>query len=209
MFSSKIKRGLRLVIGLLLIGALLFFARYSILGAVGDWLIKEDPIGDNPVTLFVLGGNSHARGKAGYELYGNGVVERLVCTGKNIPTVLEALGIKKTEAQISRTRMVKLGVPNSKITIINEGTSTKEESEIILEYCKKNGLTEAAIVSSKFHTRRVWNTFKPDFEAEKIKLYVWGCGNDFYDENEWWVSERAMIMVNNEYIKHLYYALKY
>ena len=50
--------------------------------------------------------------------------------------------------------------------------------------------------------------------AEKLKeleteLIIHGTGSTRYDEAEWWKKEEGLIMVNNEYVKLLYYELKY
>ena len=48
-----------------------------------------------------------------------------------------------------------------------------------------------------------------DFDVHEIEVLLSGCSHSFYDENFWWESEEGMIMVNNEYMKLLYYYLNY
>ena len=88
-------------------------------------------------------------------------------------------------------------------------TATKEESEAILTYCKQHNYSKVIVLSSKFHTRRVGDVFKPLLEDEGIQVIVHGAPSSLYKEAEWWKYESGMIMVNNEYMKHIYYFLKY
>ncbi|MCH7534774.1 MAG: YdcF family protein [Bacteroidetes bacterium] len=207
--SLRKNKWFKAVIILLVLGLSLFLFQNQILKGIALWLIKEDPKTDHPVTLIVLGGDSYSRGTAGALLYEEGFVDSIVCTGGNMSGSLRSLGLYKTESEISKIRLVRLGVPGSIITTLKEGTSTQEEAELILGFCKQKNLKEIAILSTRFHTRRVSNTFKELFEDEGVKVNIWGCKNEYYDENNWWTNEIAMITLFNEYVKHGYYFLKY
>ena len=89
------------------------------------------------------------------------------------------------------------------------GTSTKEESEAIANYCAENTLKRVILISDKFHTRRIRRVFEPLFDELETELIIHGTGSTRYDEAEWWKKEEGLIMVNNEYVKLLYYEFKY
>ena len=207
--SKKQKKWLYTAIAISLFGVILFLVHVPILRGVGGWLISEDAQGEQAVPLFVLGGNSYERGKEAAGIYKAGYANTLICVGGNVPQILLALNINKTEGEVTEIYVKELGVPNSAVKLINESSSTKEESEAILNYCRENNYKKIAILSSLFHTRRVARTFKDKFEAEGIQVLIWGSANTDYDILEWWKSEAGMVTLFNEYVKHLYYFLKY
>ena len=172
---------------------------------MASYLIQED---EKVLTeyAFVLGGNSLDRGNEAFQLYKSGTIKKIVCTGENIPSVLEAVGKPMTEAELTADYLMNAkGIPDSLIIIINEGTSTREESNSILNFCKQKKIKNATIISSKFHLRRVRNVFEDLFLENGIELNFQGCTNSKFNEMEWWKTEEGMIAINNEYIKLIYY----
>ena len=187
---------------------ILFLFRVPILHALGNVLICEEPV-EKVQAIFVLSGGPLDRGGEAAKLYGAGISKRVICTGSNTPADFAALGITYLESEITRIYMMHEGVPDSSIDLIKKGTSTREEEECILDYCKKNNLNNVMVVSSKFHTRRICRTFNKAFSNAHIHLIIHGASSSTYDENNWWKREDGLIAVNNEYIKILYYWVKY
>ena len=195
--------------GLLLVLLICLFGfRYPIMRGLGQFLIAIDE--EQKVThAFVLSGGAFDRAPKGASLFLNGFADTIVCTGKSIPHDLMAIGIDYSEGEITRRFVVENGVPEGNVKLIEEGTSTLEESEIIYDFCKKNGLTKIAIVSTKFHTRRVRRVFDKKFKDSGIEVLIFGADATSYDEEKWWEGEYGLINFNNEYIKIAYYWLKY
>lgn len=159
--------------------------------------------------LFVLSGDAWDRGNEAALLYHEGLAEMLICTGENMPRLFLIANVDYLESELSRLHLLSLGVPDAKIRLLKKGTSTKEEADYILDYCKDNGITKAAVLSTKFHTRRIKRTFTAPFEEAGIQLIIHGAPSSGYDEDFWWKSESGLIFVNNEYIKIIYYWLKH
>ena len=65
------------------------------------------------------------------------------------------------------------------------------------------------VVSDKFHTNRIDYAFRDVFEDAGIQLVLRGSPSNAYSESNWWANEEGLIMVNNEYIKLLYYYIKH
>ncbi|NNE55784.1 MAG: YdcF family protein [Flavobacteriales bacterium] len=187
---------------------LLFIFRFPILRGFGNHLIDEDPL-THSNAIAVLGGNSVERGLYAAHLYDQGIAPQIICTGGNIPGVLEALDTTLFEAEITKQILVNAGIPAERITILTESTSTFEESEEIFNWCHAQGIDTITIVSSRFHTRRVRNVFESLFDHGTTVPVFSGAPSTRYDESEWWKSEEGLIMVNNEYMKLLYYLFKY
>lgn len=193
----------------LMVGFLLaFLFRHNILKGVGNLLIHND----SPVevdALFVLGGDPGERATKAAELYHLGYTTRVIATGQRIPPLLEVLDTVISEAELTREALLQAGVDGSAIGVLIQGTSTYEESDIILGYAEQRNLKRIGIVSSKFHTRRIQRVFQKKFEDAGILPFIFAAEPQRYDTDNWWNNEEAMIFVNNEYMKHLYYLWKY
>ncbi len=193
---------------------------------IAQLLIKEDrhilieaekenhllSTGENPRkvdAVFVLGGASAERAPKAAELFHKGYTDVVVATGEYVPSILQVLDTALTEAQLTRQALWNADVDSQAIITLNQGTSTQEEAEIILGYALASNFKRIILVSSKFHTRRMQGVFRRKFEAEGIKVFILGAEPLRYEIDSWWNSEEALIFVNNEYIKQLYYAWKY
>jgi uncharacterized SAM-binding protein YcdF (DUF218 family) len=187
---------------------MLFLFKYNILRTFSSFLIYEDTLKKSTYT-FVLSGGPWDRGNEAAEIFKQGFTDTLVCTGENIPHDFKALGIEMFESEITEKNMINQGVPKGNILLIKKGTSTQEESEIILEFCKSRKVKQAIIISTDFHTRRVKQVFKKKFSDVGIEIIIHAAPCSRFDIQNWWKSEDGMIALNNEYIKQLYYLLKY
>jgi uncharacterized SAM-binding protein YcdF (DUF218 family) len=147
----------------------------------------------------------------GADLYQRGLTPLVIPTGEGINPTLEAMGMRIMDAEVGRHALLEMGVDSSAIRVLKQGTSTFEESEEILGYCRGQEFKRIAIISSKFHTRRIQGVFQDKFHAAGIEVMVRGADPlpDTYEIDQWWESESGLIFVNNEYMKLLYYALKY
>jgi uncharacterized SAM-binding protein YcdF (DUF218 family) len=200
-FSYKWVRRWSILLGMLL---LLFLLRHPIMRAMARALMHEDEL-SKVEYCFVLGGNSHERGMEAKKMYDQGYANRFVCTGSNVPSITEAMGKPITEAEVTAFYLTSNGVPDSCVIVVNEATSTKEESEAILSFCRKTQAKKIMLLSSRIHTSRVHATFAETFEEAGIEMIVHGAPSLKFNEMEWWKSEEGLIAVNNEWIKKVYY----
>ncbi|MCH8319181.1 MAG: ATP-binding cassette domain-containing protein, partial [Bacteroidetes bacterium] len=125
---------------------------------------------------------------------------------------IEILNMRRKTARLEELFMdlVKNNkIPRASIELLEKGTSTKEEAGYAIQYCLENNVKQAIVLSSKFHTRRVKSIFRPLFEANGVELILRGAPSSVYSEDEWWKTEEGLIMVNNEYVKLVYYFFKY
>lgn len=192
---------------LLLLLLLLYAYRTPILRGIGSYLIVEDEPG-RVECIYVLGGNSYDRGKEAARIYQKGNVPEVVCTGGHVPSVFRPFDLEPSEAEVSARVAKEHGVPRGELEVLSKGKSTWEEAHLCLDHALKMGADTIAVLSDEFHLRRVRSVFAPLFEKEGVELRLWGASSSSYDELEWWRSEEGMIMVNNEYMKLLYYCFK-
>lgn len=203
------KKKISFILGSLLLAILLLFLlRVPILRGIGNHLICEDSLKKADV-IFVLSGGAFDRGRQAVVLYKKGYAPKIVCTGENIPGDFRAMGYNCMESLITSTYIKKQGVDSSAIELISAGTSTKEEVDLIVKYCKINQIKTVIIVSTKFHTRRIYSSVRKVFLDNKINVIINGAPSSNYDETHWWNDEEGLITVNNEYIKLIYYWFKY
>ena len=182
---------------------ILWLCRYPILRGMGNFLIREDQL-EQVDAIYILGGASQERSDEAYHLYKKGISKKFICTGEHELEEMKLLDTTLTEAEITKAFLIKKGIPAKNILCLIDGTSTREEADIIFNHA--NGKYDKIIIlSSKFHLRRVKRVFSQKFEESGIQLIFRGAPAKDYDENEWWKYEKGLLMVNNEYIKWWYY----
>ena len=196
---------------LVIVSIFLFLAivfRNSILRGMGNFLIKEDAI-EKCDAIVVLSGNAMDRATEAALLYKQGIAKQIICTGGNQTGDFQVMHLKEKESDISKFRLLEMGIPDSVITVIHQGTSTLEEGQVMLDYCKTHQLKSCLIVSSKFHTRRINFVFDKKFKNTTVKFLVHGAPPLNYELERWWNGEDGLLAVYDEYVKLVYYHLKY
>lgn len=187
---------------------MLWFLKVPIFRGLGHFLNDAE----KPQTaqrIFVLGGGSYDRGFYAARLWHLGFAPKIICTGENVSNTMKTLGLEHTEAELTRWRIQSLDVDSVNIEALSRGNSTMEESDIILELCENNGWNKIILVSDIFHTHRIRYVFEEKFNQAGIQVIYAGAPSSRYNEEVWWKDEDGLIMVNNEYIKLLYYYWKY
>ena len=79
----------------------------------------------------------------------------------------------------------------------------------MLYHSKSQGFDTIVLVTTDFHTRRVRKVFEQRFAGSGIEIRVKAAPSSDYTVHEWYRSEQGLLMVNNEYVKTLYYAITY
>lgn len=186
----------------------IYIFKTPLLRGMGSFLSVETTEAPTPC-LVILGGNSFERGMAALPWIQSGRADHIVCTGGNIPSALLALDTVLTEAQLTQRFLVARGVDAGQITLLENNTSTFEEAEALKVWCTAQDVERITVLSSHFHLKRVRRVFKQVFEETSVEVDYTAAAPLNYDTNFWWQSEEGLIMVNNEYMKHIYYWWKY
>lgn len=187
---------------------LLFALRIEILRGMAHFLICETALPASADALVVLSGSPFDRANKAAEL--NQIISfpTYICTGKNQSGDLKVFRDSVYECDLLKIRLIQKGIPENKIQLLKEGTSTAEEAEAVLQYATKLHMDTLVVVSSKFHTRRIKNVFLKPYKKHGIHVFIQGAPSTTYDEENWWKSEYGLIALNNEYIKLMYYFFK-
>ncbi len=193
---------------LVLFLALLYTFREPELRWFATRLIVEDPL-QKADALVVLSGGGFDRGNEAVKIMKAGYVNKIICTGGNPVIELKVFNIDTLESDMTAANLRRQGIPDSCIVELRTGTSTKEESLVIADYCHEHAIKKIMIVSSKLHTRRVQEVFKTKLNKQNIEVIVRGAPNSQFNELKWWQSENGLIAINNEWLKRMYYWYKY
>lgn len=174
----------------------------------GNYLIASQ-LPEKADAVYVLSGGPDTRGKEGAKLYFTGFSNKIYCTGENKHEFLQLFDIDLNEAEMTARALKLEGVPDSVIFTLPIGTSTHEEAALIAHHSKQKGFKKIIVVSDKFHTRRMRYVLQSHFRKSDVECLIVGAPSLVYNENRWWAKENGLIMVNNEYLKLLYYWIKY
>ena len=186
----------------------LFLCRIPILHGLYNYLNVTEPIAEHYDYGIVLGGEPFGRPVMAAKLYKENRLDKIICTGAYIPAAVNALDIHLTEAEISQYRLVHLGVPKSKIIIISDATSTKEEVDDINKLFAGKKRTSLLIITSQTHTRRARRVFKKYLDPWE-QLDIYGVLPERYEPEVWWTNEFGILAVFEEYLKTVFYWIKY
>ncbi len=203
------RRKILIAFGVLFLAAVLVFLfRKPLLQAASGGLIEQNAL-QKAEALFVLSGNSYDRGNEAVKILTGGYTSLIICTGANPVVELKSLNIDTLESDMIVANLHRQLIGDSLIVQLKEGTSTIEEAEAILRYCRAKNFKRVVVLSSLLHTARVNSVFREKFEKVGIELIVRGAPSSRFKESEWWKSEEGLIAVNNEWIKTVYYWWKY
>jgi uncharacterized SAM-binding protein YcdF (DUF218 family) len=155
--------------------ALLFHAR--ILGALGSYLVHDEPPRRADVILVLAGDGSGGRILKGAELVRQGYAPKAIVSGPAIYAVHECdLAIAFAE---------RAGYPASYFTHFeHDAFSTVEEAHDAAPLLRSLGAKQVLLVTSNFHTRRAGKIFRaamPD-----ISFNVVGSSDSHFTPQGWW-----------------------
>ena len=165
--------------------------------------------------LVVLAGSSTyvERTHRAAELFREGRAPRIILTDDNVPSGWSAeeernpLFVERAAAELKS-----LGVPAERVqTAPGVVTSTYEEAVRLREYASAHGLNSILVVTSAYQSRRALWTFRRVFEGSGVAV-----GLDAVPPGEqaprpalWWLSGLGWRMVPGEYVKLIYYWVRY
>ena len=178
-----------------------------ILQSFSNHLIKQDEL-EKVDLMVVLSGGAYDRGNEAVRLFKQGYAPFIVCPGGNLEHDFLIVGDTVYESDLTKKDILKGGIPDSLVTVLKYGTSTIEEADTILGYCKEHHIKKIMVVSNLFHTRRAGKVYKKKFDKAGITVLMRGCHDSQFDEDHWWQNEYGLIGLNNEYMKSLYYFIK-
>lgn len=104
------------------------------------------------------------------------------------------------------------GVPDEGIeTLGRQVSSTHEEALALREHAEARGLRSLLVVTSAYHSRRALWTFHKVFEGSGVRVGLVSVppGDETPKPASWWLHARGWRVVAGEYVKLIYYRLRY
>lgn len=148
--------------------------------------------------IVVLSGGNGERIKKAAELYRNGYAKKLLFTGD---TYLE-VPVYELMANIA----LKHGVPKLAISGESKSTSTYDHPKNCIPILKAAGAKHVIIVTSKFHTKRSYETFLQPMESAHISFDIVGA-DDGINYMSWWKDHSMSEKILLEWGKRIWYKL--
>jgi uncharacterized SAM-binding protein YcdF (DUF218 family) len=197
-----------LVAAALGIGCLiLFFNRAAVLRTAADlWVVSDVPRAADAVV--VLGGGLETRPVAAAAYYHRGLVNKVLIADAGLP--LKLTGLIPSHAEVNRTVLIKLGVPDSAIGIFGKDlANTREEAMALRAWALRTHAGALIVPTEIFATRRVRWIMHHALEGTGTRVDVPQLDQREYAVHDWWRSERGIVDFQNEVLKYAYYRLKY
>jgi uncharacterized SAM-binding protein YcdF (DUF218 family) len=108
--------------------------------------------------------------------------------------------------------LVRAGVPRGEIEALPQIVSnTHDEALLVRDYARSRGLRSILIVTSAYHSRRALWTFRRAFDGSGIAVGLESVapGEQTPALGTWWLYPHGWRVVAGEYVKLVYYRLRY
>jgi uncharacterized SAM-binding protein YcdF (DUF218 family) len=182
--------------------------------AGAGFLITEAPL-EKADAIVVLGGSAayKERSREAARLLFEGRSQKILITNDNARgpwSSSQQRNLFFYERSLEELRNA--GVPASSTELLMKPVaSTWEEAELVRDYAQQHELHSILIVTSAYHSRRAWWMFSRVFRNTGIQIGLRNVAPGFESPRPatWWLSFRGWKLVPTEYVKMVYYMLKY
>jgi uncharacterized SAM-binding protein YcdF (DUF218 family) len=184
-----------------------------ILTLLGRYLIVQHPPQKSDLIVCMAGGNVD-RGLAVADAYQRGLAPRIFMAREVPPdgyALLKERGVRYPESVDLMLNLLEgLGIPRSAfLTSDRPSESTFDEATLVRELVKKSDYNSLIIITTPYHCRRVWLTFRKVFEKSDVRILMLPSSYSDFNPADWWKKRRYLREVIIEYQKLIYYTLKY
>jgi uncharacterized SAM-binding protein YcdF (DUF218 family) len=165
--------------------------------------------------LVILGGSSTylERTNLAAELFREGRVSKILLTDDGLPSGWSTK-LQRNPFFFERAieELEEKGVPRSRIEVLSPVVnSTYDEAILIHKYVEDHKIKSLIIVTSAYHSRRARWIFRKVFQGSqtRIGLNPVSTGQQTPTTYSWWIYTDGWRLVIGEYLKSIYYWLKY
>ncbi len=162
---------------------------------IGRYLSPSDILTQADAIVVVSGDSDRMR--HAIDLYKQGYAPKLILSG----AARDGLTSNALAMYIEASRS---GVPNEAIITEEKAYNTYENAIYTKEIVLSQGMKNLILVSSPYHQRRVYETFKSVFKGTSIQLQNSPSSYSNWKTNNWWVSERESHLTQEEALKILW-----
>lgn len=178
---------------LVFLGAVLYFARRPILRALGEgWVVRDEL--EKAQVIVVLGGDSVAgdRVRRAAWLYREGWAPRVVLIGS-------AIRFYMSETELMQREAISHGIPADKLLRVAEPvSSTLEEALVLRKVFAEPDIRRVIVVTSNFHARRARRIFRKVFRERGTQIWVDAADDARFEPRRWWEDREQRILFLRE-----------
>lgn len=175
---------------------------------IAEYLIVQDELIPADAIVVISGGG--IRYQYAIKLFKDGY-GKYILFNYNGDDVFNVVGARFNPEEMIRNLAISNGIPPERIFLDGRCKSTYEDILYAKEHIIKNQFKSAIFISSNFHMRRIYLTFKKVFDEDNIKPIFIPVPMDMSGINpdNWWTKEYDLVNIINEYIKLGLYWYKY
>jgi uncharacterized SAM-binding protein YcdF (DUF218 family) len=204
------RRWLVALAALLAVAGGLWLARWRILAAAGAFLVDADPA--KPCALiFLLNGDLDTRPAAAAALWKQGLAPRIAIARSESSRAVQ-MGLVPNVTDLALEILQHEGVPRTAVDEVpfpGGVTSTRDEARALRAWLRAHPADSILIVTNAIHTRRARWIFARELGGAGIRLALYAVPDRRFSVSRWWENEHGFLGVYNEYLKLLYYHLRY
>jgi uncharacterized SAM-binding protein YcdF (DUF218 family) len=188
---------------LIILAAIVWLERAPLLRDAADLWVVSDPV-TAADAVAVLGGDLEVRPFVAAELYNKAIVPKVLVSQVPVGRSSTIGGIPG-HSELNRMVLLKLGVPDAAIEMFGQAnSSTKDEAAALRDWADEHRVSRIIIPTEIFAARRVRWIFDREFSGSAVRFEIAAFEPPSYTRAEW-----CMIAFQNEFMKYLYYRLKY
>lgn len=197
----RIRRLLLLLVASL---ALFLLCHRVCLQSAANWLDVTDA-GLPADYALIMPGAKNTRDFAAAAMAKAGLVERLIVI-ENLASPDVADGVQLANHEITRRVLLNRGVAADRIVMLSgESSTTYTDAEIFAPFLEDKPEITVAVVTSRYHTRRVRWTMRRVLGANADRLSYVPIPDDAFHWDGWWKSEVGVRAIAGEYLKLVFY----
>jgi len=186
--------GLIILLVLVLLCAVLYWARHPILRFAGESWVVDAPAAHADALLLLGDDNFYAdRATHAAELIRHGVAPVVVASGRRLRP---SAGI----VELQEHDLIERGVPKDKILRFpHDADNTLEEAIALARFCAERHFRSVIIVTSNYHARRARYIFEKVFPPT-ITVSVAGAHDGDFDPEDWWEKRKSQELFVHEIV---------
>lgn len=182
--------------------------------AGAHYLVTEAPL-DKADAIVVLSGSAtyRERTREAARLFHEGRAPRILITNDNARGPWSSAEQRNLFFyERAQEELRNAGVPSQSVEVVMKPlTSTYDEAGVIRDYAEQHGLHSILIVTSPYHSRRALWVFSRVFRDTGIQVGLISArrAEESPPPITWWLTLRGWRLVPSEYVKMIYYVIKY
>ncbi len=176
-------------------------------GVAQAWVVNDPPAKADAIV--VLGGKPELRPYEAARLYHAGIAPLILYMDVK-PSQAARQGLVLSEKEFTRRVLLSNDVPDTAIAAVGNGVATTyDEARAVRAWLATNSAKSILLATDLSHTRRARWIFQKELEGTGVQVHVHAIQQKEYGLTNWWQHEEGLVAFQNEFIKSLYYHLKY